>query len=614
MGLFTLSNTFGGLLNRPEPHLIGPNKAQALSNVQLYAGSIQAQMGPGTPVFTGSAGVYRSMYKFNGTWVASLNTIAWQYVEFGGKLIRATAGQTPQVSSGSVAITNATNAAPISITATAHGYATGTSVDVASVLGNTAANGTWTITVVNANTFTLNTSTGNGTYTSGGTAQAWYNLGVSAPLSALTATTSGSAGLLSGTYSYYVTFVSSLGGESSPSPASNAVTPALKQVNLTAIPTSADPQVTVRKIYRVGGTVASIALVGTLNDNSNVIFTDNVADTAVGNAIQSTTYAPPGNLEWIAVAPYGVLFGGIGSVVYYCQPALYQAWPATNSITLNETLKAGIAYSGNMIILSVAQPYKIIGDPVAGLSVQGLSSQQGCLERDTVVDMGSTSYQQPDGGIYWLSNDGICQFNGLQVSVISKLALADSVLSNPGDASPTNAKAVRYNERYILFIQAAGSTSFPAGGYIEWDRRTEGNWKQGTVTATAVHYNRIDDKLYIARGDNNALQWEDPATGTTLAGSYTTGAWIEQAYTFLKHWKQGAVDHAGAITVTVTVDGMNVVNAQALTQSTTVARSRFRLPAGSRGRSVSMSFAWAAGWTGKIVEVLDNIERKADQL
>lgn len=62
-------------------------------------------------------------------------------------------------------ITGATNATPIAITATAHGLATADVVAIVGVLGNTAANGVWTITVSDANTFTLNTSIGNGSYT-----------------------------------------------------------------------------------------------------------------------------------------------------------------------------------------------------------------------------------------------------------------------------------------------------------------------------------------------------------------------------------------------------------------------------------------------------------------
>lgn len=68
-------------------------------------------------------------------------------------------------------VTDATNASPINIeTAEEHGYATGDSIIVAGVLGNTAANGTHTITVVDALNFTLDDSTGNAAYTSGGSA------------------------------------------------------------------------------------------------------------------------------------------------------------------------------------------------------------------------------------------------------------------------------------------------------------------------------------------------------------------------------------------------------------------------------------------------------------
>ena len=66
------------------------------------------------------------------------------------------------------AITGATNASPIVITIESHGYITGDEVYIYSVAGNTAANGGWIITRVNDNTFSLNGSTGNAAYTSGG--------------------------------------------------------------------------------------------------------------------------------------------------------------------------------------------------------------------------------------------------------------------------------------------------------------------------------------------------------------------------------------------------------------------------------------------------------------
>jgi hypothetical protein len=78
---------------------------------------------------------------------------------------------TSQALQAEKSITAATNATPIAVTVTAHGYATGDTVVISSVSGNTNAIGTWEITSTGANTFTLNGSTGNAAYTGGGGAR-----------------------------------------------------------------------------------------------------------------------------------------------------------------------------------------------------------------------------------------------------------------------------------------------------------------------------------------------------------------------------------------------------------------------------------------------------------
>lgn len=65
-------------------------------------------------------------------------------------------------------ITGATNASPIVLTINTHGRTTGDQVYIYDVGGNTAADGTWIVTKVNDNTFSLNGSSGNAVYTSGG--------------------------------------------------------------------------------------------------------------------------------------------------------------------------------------------------------------------------------------------------------------------------------------------------------------------------------------------------------------------------------------------------------------------------------------------------------------
>lgn len=72
------------------------------------------------------------------------------------------------------AITGITNASPMVVTSTAHGYANGDIIVVRGVLGITAANSTWQVAGATTNTYNLVTvadalnSTGNAAYTSGG--------------------------------------------------------------------------------------------------------------------------------------------------------------------------------------------------------------------------------------------------------------------------------------------------------------------------------------------------------------------------------------------------------------------------------------------------------------
>lgn len=70
---------------------------------------------------------------------------------------------------GNGSITGATNAFPIVLTTSvAHGLTTGETVNISGVTGNTAANGTWVVTVLSSTTFSIPT-VGNAAYISGGT-------------------------------------------------------------------------------------------------------------------------------------------------------------------------------------------------------------------------------------------------------------------------------------------------------------------------------------------------------------------------------------------------------------------------------------------------------------
>jgi len=71
--------------------------------------------------------------------------------------------------SSDAGITDATNNEPIVITSASHGLSTNDYVNITGVIGNSNANGTYKITKVDDNSFSLNNRGGNLNYTSGGT-------------------------------------------------------------------------------------------------------------------------------------------------------------------------------------------------------------------------------------------------------------------------------------------------------------------------------------------------------------------------------------------------------------------------------------------------------------
>jgi len=102
----------------------------------------------------------------NGTWpitTTSANTFTLNGVSGNSSYASGGTWQTVEVP-----IINASNESPITITSKTSAPATGMKVTITGVIGNTAANKTWTVTNTGANTFTLNGSSGNGAYTSGG--------------------------------------------------------------------------------------------------------------------------------------------------------------------------------------------------------------------------------------------------------------------------------------------------------------------------------------------------------------------------------------------------------------------------------------------------------------
>ena len=97
-----------------------------------------------------------------------------------------------------------------------------------------------------------------------------------------TAAVNAAAGVLTGAYTYKITYVTA-NGETEVGTVSNTVNPAGEKVDLTAIPVSTNPFVTDRKIYRCkAATATSWYYLAALGNNTTTTYTDNIADGTLG--------------------------------------------------------------------------------------------------------------------------------------------------------------------------------------------------------------------------------------------------------------------------------------------------------------------------------------------
>lgn len=120
------------------------------------------------------------------------------------------------------------------------------------------------------------------------------NNGIAAPTDPGTVLTDGGVGVLTGSYTYKVTFRNSVTGhESDPSPASNILTITTRQINLNNIPVSSDPQVDRKKLYRTTGTNSGQWFFDAEIANATTAHTSNKPDAQLAEQVFEDNGIPP---------------------------------------------------------------------------------------------------------------------------------------------------------------------------------------------------------------------------------------------------------------------------------------------------------------------------------
>lgn len=293
-------------------------------------------------------------------------------------------------------------------------------------------------------------------------------------------------GALNGVYTYVQTYLNNNDGtESAPSDVSaeQDIT-AGGYITLNNLPISNDPQVTHKRIYRVGGLLGEFTLVTTLANNVTT-FVDNIKDTNVPGHILDTTdaYPAPAGLKYLQEA-YAMLFGAIDTKLRFTPVGKPDQWPETYYLQFDAPLTGIAPVANGVLVFTQFRTYIVTGTGPTSLSQYLLSSDQGCIAYESVQLIATEAV--------WASTDGICSSSGNRPVVITKDKLGKIAL-NPIDSAI-------YDEAYYLMEANNKILCYKKGVVARYDFNVS-----SLALANDTLYGYRDGKLWeIFNGDTPA--------------------------------------------------------------------------------------------------------------
>ena len=137
-------------------------------------------------------------------------------------------------------------------------------------------------------------------------------------------------------------------------------------------------------------------------------YVDAVSDSNLGELLQTTTWeAPPdettadhpdGQMEGLVSLPNGILAGFSGQTVCLCEPFMPHAWPKEYQLTTKDDIVALCAVGSGLLVVTKNKPNLIAGSDPASMSMVEMDSNQSCVSKRSMVDMGDYAiYASPDG-------------------------------------------------------------------------------------------------------------------------------------------------------------------------------------------------------------------------
>lgn len=333
----------------------------------------------------------------------------------------------------------------------------------------------------------------------------WYRLGIPAPatppnMQSISPPTGGEDDdpTDDDTRFYVETYVSGLGEEGAPGPASVKITITIPNstvvVGLSAAPTN-NSNIDRRRLYRsvAGGGIADYLLVAEL-PISTVTYSDSKQDDELGPVLETYGYTiPPDGMRGICQMANGICAGFIGNTVLFSEPFLPYAWPDKYKLTTEHDIVAVAAIETALVVGTKGYPYLFQGVSPASITGQKLASvQQACISALSMVALdGLVLYAAPDGLVGVGADGGRLVTEGMITRTQWQLI------------KPETIRAWYHEGWYVALTDTHGFIFDPIAGDLRW---LSGRW-DAAVTDMQLDALMVAKgiELYQWRGGNTTL-------------------------------------------------------------------------------------------------------------
>lgn len=334
-----------------------------------------------------------------------------------------------------------------------------------------------------------------------------------------------------GTYQYVYTYYNKDdGSESAPNAPSEPIKVESGGIRVRLQQNSNDPQVTHKRIYRVGGNLAKFTMVAEV-PNDTYEYIDNLGDEYIDGRllVSQNFYEAPVGLQYLTEA-YAMLFGALGSSLRFTPVGKPDAWPPEFEIQFEADITGIGAVANGILVFTRFKTFIVTGTGPASLVQQPLRGDQGCIAFESIREVEA-------GAIIWASLDGLCTSSGNNVTNLTKNALGSI------DLEPVS--SIVYDEVYYCH-NADGST-------LVWDFRFQPivRWLdldiQALTKCCSFLYGFKEGKLYLLYKDTN-----------NLSMSYKSPLLVEGSFSGAKTYKKVYIRSEGDIMINILID-KNVV-------------------------------------------------------